>query len=212
MQGLLEALATLMPGSVQAFCSSYLVPHRQPLPSGDMESPAVAPPQPKRMKQGVYAPLLRQEEYPCLLNADPEDVALKLLAKRAGMSPADQRKLFAEECRGESLADGVARLASFDGLVVASCNIYYCRVRDGEDKEAIMPAVTFAAIDAMLAAGADVITLNEVVFPDKISGSEADCGKDEYAFEFFPQRDFLLAGDALAGKCLHYIAVWSFLI
>ena len=114
-----------------------------------------------------------------------------LLEKRGELPPSKQRDLFIEECAGGDAAAQLATVvgaAGQPGITVVSANVYYgqCTV-PGTGEKSIDPARTFAAVEALFAAGADVVCMQEVVGEQDMGIAG---GKDSYSFDFFPKEAF----------------------
>ena len=107
------------------------------------------------------------------------DLLGKLEARKC--APPAQRALFVTECAG---ADAVAQLAGVvaaapaGGITIVSTNVYYgrCVATTEGREEAVDPAKTMAAIGALIAGGADIVCMQEVVGPLAPEG----LGKDDY--------------------------------
>jgi len=119
------------------------------------------------------------------------DLLGKLEARKC--APPAQRALFVTECAG---ADAVAQLAGVvaaapaGGITIVSANVYYgrCVATTEGREEAVDPAKTMAAIGALIAGGADIVCMQEVVGPLAPEG----LGKDDYGdfSQQFPQASF----------------------
>eukprot|EP01043_Picozoa_sp_COSAG02_P018977 COSAG02_NODE_901_length_16056_cov_52.549477_3_plen_417_part_00 len=127
---------------------------------------------------------------PVVVGATADAALLRKLEARKCAPPA-QRAIFVTEC---AQSDAVARLGEVvgqaAGITVVSANVYYGRcvaTTDGRE-EAVDPAKTVAAISALIAGGADIICLQEVVGPPAPEGQ----GKDDYGdfSQQFPQASF----------------------
>ena len=126
-----------------------------------------------------------------LINAVADARGLEQLQARA-CPPVEQRAIFVGEVAGGDavvqLKEAVAKASG--GVTVVSANCYYGRcvaTTDGRE-EAVDPARTMAAIQALLQAGADVVCMQEICGPPAPEGQ----GKDDYG-EFskqFPQAAF----------------------
>lgn len=123
-----------------------------------------------------------------------DDELLEVLHPRKGgkMHPKEQRALLVNECAAGdagSQLKAVVDAAGQPGITVVSANLYYgqCTVPGDPQTMSVDPARTFAAVEALFAAGADVVCMQEVVGPVDMS---LKGGKDSYSVDFFPKEAF----------------------
>lgn len=127
---------------------------------------------------------------PVVVGATSDAALLRKLEARKCAPPA-QRAIFVTECARSDVVSQLAAVgAQADGITVVSANVYYGRcvaLTEGHE-EAVDPAKTVAAITALIAGGADVVCLQEVVGPPAPEGQ----GKDDYGdfSQQFPQATF----------------------